>query len=80
MTQNSLIHLLYTPTHSGLDEGALLAALEKCGLVDHVMNTLDLSGLSQGSEVTETRGGGAIVEDQCVGGVEGKIYVLSVLA
>lgn len=44
------------------------------------MNTLDLSGLSQGSEVTETRGGGAIVEDQCVGGVEGKIYVLSVLA
>ncbi len=62
--------LLYPPpTHS---EGALLAALEKCGLVDHVMNTLDLSGLSQGSEVTGTRECVGGVEDQCVGGVEGK--------
>ncbi len=36
------------------------------------MNTLDLSGLSQGSELTGTRECVGGVEDQCVDGVEGK--------
>ncbi len=32
--------------------------LESRGVVDHVMNTLDLSGLSQGSEVNKAGVGG----------------------
>ena len=41
--------------YSTLDEAALLEALERRGIVDQIMNTLDLSGLSEGSGVTEQR-------------------------
>ncbi len=52
-----LSNTIHVHLGSSLDEGALLTALENHGIIDQVMNTLDLSGISQGSEVIETKVG-----------------------